>query len=165
MSSEWSSTVRPNATTAPTTSRARLLGVLRSPALVSSLLFAAGGVGFAVGNILLARVLPPQEYGYVALFLALIQLAITLGPVGLETVIVRHDLGARAALLARAFGTSTVVGVALAAASMVLYGVDPVLAAVLAVTALAASLNKVAGSFFQSRRRYGLSLFLNQIHN
>jgi O-antigen/teichoic acid export membrane protein len=145
--------------------RARLRGLIRSPALASALLFAAGGVGFAVGNILLARVLPPQEYGYVALFLALIQLAITLGPVGLETVIVRHDLGARAALLARAFVTSTVVGVALAAASMVLYGVDPVLATVLAVTALAASLNKVAGSFFQSRRRYGLSLFLNQIHN
>jgi O-antigen/teichoic acid export membrane protein len=145
--------------------RARLLGLIRSPALASALLFAAGGVGFAVGNILLARVLPPAEYGYVALFLALIQLGLTLGPVGLETVIVRHHLGARAALLARAFGTSTVIGIALAAASMTVYGVDAGLAAVLAVTALAASLNKVAGSFFQSRRRYGLSLFLNQIHN
>jgi O-antigen/teichoic acid export membrane protein len=145
--------------------RARLLGLLRSPALLSALLFAAGGVGFAVGNILLARVLPPVEYGYVALFLALIQLAITLGPVGLETVIIRHHLGARAALMARAFGTSAIVGIGLAAASMILYGANPSLAAVLAVAALAASLNKVAGSFFQSRERYGLSLFLNQIHN
>jgi O-antigen/teichoic acid export membrane protein len=129
------------------------------------LLFAAGGAGFAVGNILLARVLPPQEYGYVALFLALIQLAITLGPVGLETVINRHHLGASAALLVRSSGTSALVGIALAMASMALYGIDPVLAAMLALAALAASLNKVAGSFFQSRKRYGLSLFLNQVHN
>ncbi len=164
MSSVWSSTVRRSGTTAPIT-RPGLLGILRSPALVSSLLFAAGGVGFAVGNIFLARVLPPEEYGYVALFLALIQLAITLGPVGLETVINRHHLGATAALLLRAFGTSTLVAVGLAVGAALFYGFGIALAAVLALSALAASLNKVAGSFFQSRKRFGLSLFLNQIHN
>jgi O-antigen/teichoic acid export membrane protein len=39
------------------------------------------------------------------------------------------------------------------------------LAVVLAVTVLAAAVNRVAGAFFQSRRKFGISLFIILIHN
>jgi O-antigen/teichoic acid export membrane protein len=143
----------------------RLGALVRSPALLSAMVFAAGGIGFAAGNILLARVLPEDEYGRVALFLALTQLGIVLGPVGVETVINRHHLRASASLLGRVCLTSAVVGLLLASVAFVFYGYRASLAGVLAVTVLAAAVNRVAGAFFQSRREFGLSLFLILIHN
>jgi O-antigen/teichoic acid export membrane protein len=132
---------------------------------LSAIVFAAGGVGFAFGNILLARVLPEEEYGRVALFLAITQLGITLGPLGVDTVVNRHHLSASASLLGRVTLTSVVVGLALATVAFLFYGFGAPLAAVLAVTVLAAAVNRVGGSFFQSRQKFRFSLFLILIHN
>jgi O-antigen/teichoic acid export membrane protein len=129
------------------------------------MVFAAGGVGFAAGNLLLARVLAEDEYARVALFLALTQLGIVLGPVGVETVINRHRIGASGRLLGRVGLSSAVVGLLLAAVAYIFYGFGAPLAVVLAATVLAGAVNRVAGAFFQSRRKFGLSLFLILIHN
>ena len=144
---------------------AKLALVVRSPALLSALVFAAGGVGFALGNILLARVLPEEEYGRVALFLAVVQLGIVMGPIGAETVINRHHLHASAGLLTRVGLTSATVALVLGLVAWAFYGFDAPLALALAVSVTAAALNRVAGAFFQSRRKFGLSLFLILIHN
>lgn len=143
----------------------RIGGLLRSPALFSAMVFAMGGVGFAAGNILLARVLPEEEYGRVALFLAIVQLGIVMGPIGAETVINRHHLSASGGLLTRVALTSGTVAVLLGCIAWLFYGFNASLAAVLAVSVAAAALNRVAGAFFQSRRKFGLSLFLILIHN
>jgi O-antigen/teichoic acid export membrane protein len=145
--------------------RARLGLLWRSPALWSALVFAAGGVGFAAGNLFLARVLPEDEYGRVALFLALVQIGIVAGPVGMETVINRHGLHASSALLGRVSLTSACFGVVLALVAWRFYGLGAALAGVLAVTVLAAAVNRVGGAFFQSRSKFGFSLFLILIHN
>ncbi len=133
--------------------------------MLSAIVFASGGVGFALGNILLARVLPEEEYGRVALFLAIAQLGITLGPLGMETVVNRHHLGASASLLGRVLLTSAIAGVVLASTAFLFYGFGTPLAGVLAVTVLAAAVNRVGGAFFQSKQKFGLSLFLILIHN
>ena len=145
--------------------RERLGLLARSPALWSALVFALGGVGFAAGNLLLARVLPEDEYGRVALFLALVQIGIVMGPVGMETVINRHHLGASTGLLSRVSLTSACVGVVLALLAWRFYGLGAALAGVLALTVWAAAVNRVAGAFFQSRSKFGFSLFLILIHN
>jgi len=142
-----------------------LKSFLRSPALWSAVVFASGGVGFAVGSILLARVLPEEEFGRVALFLALTQLGITLGPFGVETVVNRHHLGASGGLLGRVAFTSILVGLAFGAVAYTFYEFDAVLASVLAFTVMAAGVNRVGGAFFQSKKQFGLSLFLILIHN
>jgi O-antigen/teichoic acid export membrane protein len=142
-----------------------LLTMLKSPALGSALTFALGGAGFALGNILLAGVLPPAEYGAVALFLALTQLGSEVGPLGLELTINRHRLAATRALLGRAVLTALIAGILFALYAVSAYGVTTSLSSVLAITVFFASLNRVAGAFFQSRRKFGLSLFLNQIHH
>ncbi|HVY81510.1 MAG TPA: oligosaccharide flippase family protein [Steroidobacteraceae bacterium] len=147
------------------TLRARFGQLWRSPALWSAVSFAAGGVGFAAGNLLLARVLPEDEYGRVALFLALVQIGLVTGPLGLETVVNRHRLGPHASLLGRTSLTSACVGVVLALVAWRFYGLGGALAGVLALTVIAAAVNRVGGAFFQSRSRFGFSLFLILIHN
>lgn len=144
---------------------AKLRSLLRSPALLSAAVFAAGGVGFALGNLLLARVLPEEDYGHIALFLALVQLGIVLGPLGAETVINRHHLVATGSLLRRVTLSSAVIGLLLAGAAYVFYGFGALLAVVLAVTVLAAAINRVAGAFFQARQEFAFSLFVILIHN
>lgn len=109
--------------------------------------------------------LPEEEYGRVALFLAITQLGITLGPIGIDTLINRHRLGASGSLLGRVAVTSVVVGVLLAATAFLFYGLGAALAAVLALTVPGAALNRVGGAFFQSKQRFGLSLFLILVHN
>jgi O-antigen/teichoic acid export membrane protein len=133
--------------------------------LLSAIVFASGGVGFAAGNILLARVLPEEEYGRVALFLAITQLGITLGPLGIDTVVNRHRLSASGPLLGRVTFTSVAIGVVLAVIAFVFYEFGAALATVLALTVLGAAVNRVGGSFFQSKQKFGLSLFLILIHN
>lgn len=143
----------------------KLIAPLRSPALLSAVTFAAGGVGFAVGNILLARVLPADEYGTVALVLAVTQLGITLGPLGLETLINRHHLAASLGLLKRSLLTSTVVAAALALLVVAIYAVSAPVAVALAVTVIAAALNRIAGAFLQSRRRFAWASGVLLVHN
>ncbi|HEU4625683.1 MAG TPA: oligosaccharide flippase family protein [Steroidobacteraceae bacterium] len=147
------------------TLRARLGHLWRSPALWSAVSFAVGGVGFAAGNLLLARVLPEDEYGRVALFLALVQIGIVTGPLGMETVVNRHRLSAHASLLGRVSLTSACVGAVLALVAWRFYGLGATLAGVLALTVIVAAVNRVGGAFFQSRSRFGFSLFLILIHN
>jgi O-antigen/teichoic acid export membrane protein len=142
-----------------------VLTLLRSSAVTSALTFAAGGAGFALGNILLARVLPPDEYGAVALLLALTQLGSDLGPLGLELLINRHRLGASRALLGRAALTSALAAAAFAVYAISVYALSASLVSVLAIAILFASLNRVAGAFFQSRQQFALSLFLTQVPN
>jgi O-antigen/teichoic acid export membrane protein len=159
-----SSSTAPRSTTTVRTIDA-LKSFLKSPALLSAIVFASGGIGFAAGNILLARVLPEEEYGRVALFLAITQLGITLGPLGIDTVINRHRLSASGSLLGRVSFTSVAVGVLLAVTAFVFYEFGAALAAILALTVLGAAVNRVGGSFFQSKQKFGLSLFLILVHN
>ena len=151
--------------TPPVAARPGRLALLRSPALRSGATFAAGGIGFALGNVLLARVLPEIEYGRVALFLALIQLGTVLGPVGVETLINRHRLHAGRALLARVGTTGMAAGLLLAAVTFAIYDLGAVLSALLALAIASAALNRVAAAFFQSQRKFGSSLFLILVHN
>jgi len=126
---------------------------------------AAGGVGFALANILLARVLSPREFGLLSLVIALIQIGMSFGPLGLELSINRHHLNASAALVSWAFGTSTVVAIALAVVALRFYGIPGNLTVCLAVATAAASMNSVGASFLQSRQRLTQSILLYQIHN
>ncbi len=126
---------------------------------------AAGGVGFALANILLARVLAPREFGTLSLMLALIQIAVSFGPMGLDLAINRHRLDASAALVSWTLGTSTVVAVALAVAAAQIYGMPTALSACLAVAAAGASMNSIGGALLRAREQFTLSLLLFQVHN
>ena len=78
--------------------------------------FGLGGVGFALGNLLLARALPPAEFGVFTLFLALVQMGASLAPIGLQGQVNRHPM--RAVSPGRPLLTSAIVGGAPAASRL-----------------------------------------------
>ena len=139
--------------------------LLRSPSLRAAAMLMAGGFGFAAANILLARVLLPNEFGALSLFLALIQLSLTLGPFGLDLAINRHRLSATSELRRWGGVTSLLTGLAIAIAGRVLYDVDLPMMLCLVVAGIASSFNRFGSSVLQAHQRFGFSLFLGQVHN
>lgn len=140
-------------------------GALRSPALRSAALLAAGGVGFALGNLLLARVLPEREYGAVSLLLSLIQLGAAMGSLGLPTLVNRHNLGVTARLLRYGIPLAVLSGLTSAAVALFFYRLPTTIAYLLAAAVAAAALGRIPAAIMQSRQRFGTSLLLTQIHN
>jgi O-antigen/teichoic acid export membrane protein len=127
--------------------------------------FAAGGFGFAGGNIVLAMVMPPAEFGIVALALALNQFTLTIGTFGMEVIVNRHrpliDRTFRNYLMTAATTTSGIVAVA----AGYTYGLSRWLVLVLFTMVVASTINRVVAAMFQEDRKTGGALFLLQIHN
>jgi O-antigen/teichoic acid export membrane protein len=142
-----------------------LRALLNSPSLRAASFLILGGAGFAAANILLARELPAEEFGQVSLALALMQIGLTLGPLGLEVTINRRGLGASKALLAWSLVAGSIIGAALAAAAAQFYVLTAGLAFWLGVSAAASGVNRVGGAFLQARQQLGASLLLGQVHN
>lgn len=138
---------------------------VRSPALRSAAVLGLGGAGFALGNLLLARVLPEGEFGKVSLLLSLVQVGGALGAPGIPTLINRHRWSVTPTLVAACAAGALIAGAATAWIAHDLYGFAPVLAWLLAAAVALAALGRVAGAFFQSRKRFGVSLLLTQSHN
>ncbi len=143
----------------------KLSALLRSPALRAAAMLMAGGFGFAIANILLARALAPSEFGALSLFLALVQLGLTLGPFGLDLSINRHRLDASRELRNWGFTTSVASGVLIAIAAWTLYGVEAGMLACILIAAIAASFNRFGTAILQTQQRFGFSLLLGQVHN
>lgn len=132
----------------------------KSTALRTAVGFGLGGIGYALGNLLLARALPPTEFGVFTLFLALVQIGASLAPVGLEGQINR-----RPGLVispGRPLLTSIVVaaGTAIVASALYRMGAAWIVALIVAITAGGAS--QVASAVFQSRLWFGAALSLSQ---
>jgi len=122
--------------------------------------FGLGGVGFALGNLLLARALSPAQFGVFTLFLALVQMGASLAPIGLQGQVNRHPT--RAVSLGRLLLTSAIVGATIAGVAWALYGMESALLAALFVSITAGGCTLVASSVFQSRLRFAAALGLSQ---
>lgn len=122
--------------------------------------FALGGVGFALGNLLLARALPPAQFGVFTLFFALVQIGVTLGPIGLEGQVNRRPGGLVAP--GRALVTSSMVAAATAILAWTQYRLQAALIVALVISITAGAVSRVASAIFQSRLRFGLALILSQ---
>jgi O-antigen/teichoic acid export membrane protein len=136
-----------------------------SPTLRSMVVYGAAGVGFAGANLILARVLSEVEYGVFTLVTALVNLAFSLGPVGLDGLVLRHHLVAGPRLVSRVLLVTTLVGLAFAAIGAVGYKLDTTLVALLLISTVAGGAMVVASAQFQSDQRFGLSLGLLQSPN
>jgi O-antigen/teichoic acid export membrane protein len=122
--------------------------------------FGLGGVGYALGNLLLARALPPAEFGVFTLFLALVQIGASLAPIGLQGQVNRRPGGLVSP--GRPLLTSVIVAVATAILASMLYRMEVVFIVALVVSITAGGTSQVASAVFQSRLRFGLALSLSQ---
>ncbi|MBW4052892.1 MAG: oligosaccharide flippase family protein [Proteobacteria bacterium] len=139
--------------------------LFRSPSLRTAAVMGLGGVGFSVGSLLLARVLPTREYGLVALVLGIIAVAGLTAPLGLDQVAARRgfrlDAGwRRAALIACGL---TALGAAAVAA--LVYHLSISLAVSVGLITLTVGVAQSAGGHFQGRQRLRTAVWVVQLFN
>jgi hypothetical protein len=113
-----------------------------------------------LGNLLLARALPRAQFGVLTLFLALVQVGVTLAPIGLEGQVNRRP-GTLVSPV-RPLLTSALVAAAAAITASALYAMDRPLLAALIVSIIAGGIGRVAAAIFQSQLRFGSALSLSQ---
>jgi O-antigen/teichoic acid export membrane protein len=131
---------------------------MRSPSLRVAGLFALVGAGFAGGSLLLARALSREEFGTVALWLAIYYVSGALAPWGAEGVVNRHRILPGGRLARRALFTSAVTATLSAGAAMAVYQFTTVLGLLLWIAIVAGGLGTVAAAQFQARHRFLTSM-------
>jgi len=139
--------------------------LIQSPALQSAALMALGGVGFAIGNLLLASHLPSEQFGLVSLMLSVIQVGGALCVPGLPTIINRHHLAVNRTMILCSVVGAIVAGVASITFVTTLRPAPPALLAVLALTVAMAGMGRLLAAVLQSHHRLRSSLVLAQGHN
>lgn len=136
-----------------------------SPALRAAVVFGLSGVGFVGANLVFARVMTPADYAIVSLVIAFVQIAMPLGPLGLDTLVARRAMEPRTGLLIRALSTSAATGGIAAVVGLLVYHLDAALAALVLASSVAGGANLVASSIYQGRRSFGPALALSQNQN
>jgi O-antigen/teichoic acid export membrane protein len=143
----------------------RLRGLPHSKSLQAAVGFGAGGVAFALANLLLARYLTPLDFALFALILALKEFGLGLGGAGVELVINRRKLAPTGRLAARIGLTGTMSAVLITGFALMAYELPAVLASLLFLLVICSTLNHSSAAFFQSAERFTGSLAVIQSHN
>ncbi|MEP7176693.1 MAG: hypothetical protein ABI860_09085 [Gemmatimonadales bacterium] len=128
-------------------------------------MYGASGVGFAGANLVLARMLPKDEYALFTLVLALVNFGFALATAGIDGIALRQALEFGPRLLVRVVAAALVAAVGLGVVAEVAYDLTLPLLAMLVVSAAAGGIMVVAGARFQREQRFGLSLSLVQSPN
>jgi hypothetical protein len=136
-----------------------------SPTIRTAGIYAAAGAGFALANLILARVLPTEEYALVTLVIALVNFGFALAPVGIDGMVNRRHLEAGPRLLRSTLLATTATGSVLALIATIFYHMHPAFTAMIFVSVAAGGVLVVAAAKFQSEHRFGLSLALFQSPN
>jgi O-antigen/teichoic acid export membrane protein len=127
--------------------------------------YGASGLGFSGANLILARVLPSAEYGLFTLAIALINLAYSLAPAGVDGIVNRHRVDTGPHLLRRTISASLIVALVFAVIAAVGYQMPLSILGILLISTVAGGVMTVAAAQFQSERRYGISLTVYQSPN
>jgi O-antigen/teichoic acid export membrane protein len=143
----------------------KLKTLWHSPTLRSAVVYGTSGLGFSGANLILARVLPTEEYAIFTLAIALINLAFALAPLGIDGIVNRRQLEAGPALLRRTLGASAIVGLIFVVIAEVAYHMSPLVLLLLFVSTVAGGAMAVAGGQFQAEQRFALSLSIYQSPN
>jgi O-antigen/teichoic acid export membrane protein len=135
------------------------------PTIRTAAVYGASGVGFAGANLVLARVLPKEEYAIFTLVLALMNFGFALATAGIDGIVLRQPLECGPRLLGRVAAAAAVVALVLGGIAEAAYGISLPLVAMLMVSTAAGGIMVVAGAQFQREQRFGLSLTLVQSPN
>ena len=142
-----------------------LRALYRSASLRTAAAMGVGGVGFSLGSLLLARVLPTQEYGLVALVLGIVAVAGLTAPLGLDQVAARRGIRLDARWRRAALGACAVTAVAAALLAGLVYHLSPALMASVALITLALGVAQSAGGHFQGQQHLRTAVWVVQLLN
>lgn len=135
-----------------------LLGLLLKPGALTVLGFGLSGLAFIGANLLLARVLPVNEYAVIALLVSIGVIAGKTGPVGADGVINRQLLPLDSALLRRIVFTSCVAAAAAVAVAAIGYHIDGALLFLLALSVVAQGVIFSVAARYQALQAFVRSL-------
>jgi O-antigen/teichoic acid export membrane protein len=143
----------------------KLKKLWHSPTLRSALVYGASGLGFSGSNLILARVLPTEEYALFTLAIALVNLAFALAPLGVDGIVNRRQLDAGPELLRRTLSACVLVGVIFVFIAAIAYHMNATVLLLVFVSTVGGGVMSVAGGQFQAEQRFGISLALTQSPN
>ncbi len=136
-----------------------------SPTIRSAVVYAGAGAGFAIANLILARILPPSEYAVVTLVSALCMVGFALAPAGIDGIVNRRHLEAGPRLLGRVLVATTCTAIVFSLIGALGYGTTLFQTSMIFISTVVGGLMMVASAKFQSEQRYVMSLTLLQSPN
>jgi hypothetical protein len=131
-----------------------------SPTVLSMVVYGGSGLAFVGANLLLARELSTSEFALLTLLVALNTLGYHLAPLGLDGIVTRGRVAVGGPLLKRAACVAVGLGLAMAVAASLAYGLSIGPAALLLAGTASGGLMLVASAKFQSEHRFAVSLAL-----
>jgi O-antigen/teichoic acid export membrane protein len=138
----------------------RIQRMLRQSTLRATAVFALSGLAFAVGNLLLARTMPVEAYGQLALAIALFNVFGLLAPMGVDQAMLRHHIDPGPRLLAFLSASGIVLGVIVGAGYSVFNDLHVMDGIVLALVIAAGGVTAALVSLARSRHREAPALLL-----
>lgn len=142
-----------------------LKALYRSASLRTAVAMGLGGVGFSLGSLLLARVLPTREYGLVSLVLGIVAVGGLTAPLGLDQVAARRGIRLDAGWRRAAFGACAATALGAATIAALVYRLSASLVASVALITLALGLAQAAGGHFQGQQRLRTAVWVVQLLN
>ncbi|HEX8756159.1 MAG TPA: oligosaccharide flippase family protein [Steroidobacteraceae bacterium] len=142
-----------------------LKALYRSASLRTAAAMGIGGVGFSLGSLLLARSLPTEEYGRMALVLGIVAVAGLTAPLGLDQIAARRGIRLDASWWRAVLAASTLTAAGAAVVAGVVYHLSPSLVASVALITLALGVAQSAGGHFQGQQRLRAAVWVVQLLN
>ena len=142
-----------------------LRALYRSASLRTAAAMGLGGVGFSLGSLFLARVLPTEEYGLVSLVLGIVAVAGLTAPLGLDQVAARRGIRLDADWRRAALGASALTAAGAAIVAALVYRLSASLVASVALITLALGIAQAAGGHFQGQQQLRTAVWVVQLLN
>ena len=142
-----------------------LKALYRSASLRTAAAMGVGGIGFSLGSLLFARLLPTEEYGLVSLFLGIVAVAGLTAPLGLDQVVARRGISLDAGWRRAALGACVLTALAAAAVAALVYHLSAALVADAALATLALGIAQSAGGHFQGQQHLRAAVWVVQLLN
>ncbi len=142
-----------------------LKALYRSASLRAAAAMGIGGVCFSLGSLLLARVLPTEEYGLVSLVFGIVGVAGLTAPLGLDQVAARRGIRLDAGWRRAALAGTMLTALAAAAVAALVYHLSAALVASVALITVALGVAQSAGGHFQGQQHLRTAVWVVQLLN
>lgn len=142
-----------------------LKALYRSASLRTAAAMGIGGVGFSLGSLLFARLLPTEEYGLVSLVLGIVAVAGLTAPLGLDQVAARRGIRLDAGWRRAALGACAVTALGAAAVAALVYHLAAPLVVSVTLITIALGTAQAAGGHFQGQQHLRAAVWVVQLLN
>jgi hypothetical protein len=136
-----------------------LLRLVAKPGVLTALAFGLSGAAFVAANLLLARVLPVEQFALISLLVSIVNVAIVAAPLGIDGVVARNSVSMSQAVLRRVLLNSVGVAVVAAVYARLTYSMGAGAIELLVACVCAGAISTLVAAYFQAAHAFGRSLF------